>query len=763
MIRCSLALLAGAIAAQLTSFGPSAYPLDRLFLLCLVVRLVLGRREAALFGAGVLLYLAQAFTLLESHLSQAYAGDSIVTQVRVLGFPETQNGATRFFAAVDDSRNLPRKLWLHWRAPPVSVRGGDVWELVVRLREPRGRANPGGFDVEGWLFREGAGAMGSVVPHPRNRLLASAKGGPWLELRHYLAARIDRVLGKSDAAGVLRAITVGSRDGLSDALWERYARTGTTHLMAISGLHIGLAALAAYSIAMLGFAVCRLRKENHRLALCVSLLAAGVYVGVSGSGIPALRAFLMLLFVVLAVVRRRPASPLAGLALAAAWVVLLAPADSGSAGFVLSYTAVLLLLWRARLSRPYERPGDWRRFVGVAVSARLQCTLLLGLLPATVLLFERYAPAAPFVNLLVVPVFSLLIVPLALLGLLLDGPSALLGEALLRAAALAVELVDRLLSRQLWPAGEMRSSLGVAGAGCLLLVATWAWLPRGFPGRHVCWPALAAILTWQPARPPAGCADVAFLDVGQGQAVVVETRHTVLLYDTGPVYPSGGSAMQSVVLPYLRHRGIRALDVTVVSHADSDHSGGLKALAEALPVGRLLAGEPLGAYRRGGELCHRARPWQRDGVHFRFLPVTFAGGLRRGNDASCVLEIAAGQRRMLLTGDIERSAERLLLEGSMLRSVNVVSVPHHGSSTSSSPGFVAAVDADIAIASAGYANRWGFPLPEVAGLWENAGAEVLSTGDAGAISVRLCPEGAAPLALAFRDRRRRVWHLPRGR
>ena len=760
MVRCSLALLAGAIAAQLTSFAPFAYPLDRLFLACLFVRLAFGRREGALFGAGVLLYLTQALIFLESRLSPAYAGDSIVTQVRVLGFPETRNAATRFFARVEDERSLPRKLWLHWQAPPVKVRGGDVWELVVRLKPPRGRANPGGFDVEGWLFREATGATGSVVRHPRNRLLASAGGGAWLGLRHYLAARIVRVLGETEAAGVLRAITVGSRDGLSDALWERYARTGTTHLMAISGLHVGLAALAAYSAAMFAFAVCRLRSENHRLALCVSLLAAGVYVGVSGSGIPALRAFVMLLFVVLAVVLRRPPSPLAALAVGAASVVLFAPANVGSAGFVLSYMAVLLLLWRARQSRAYGRHSASRRLLSLAVSVRMQWVLLFGLLPATVLLFGRYAPAAPLVNLLVVPLFSLLIVPAALLGLLLDGPFVSLGNALLHAAALAVGLVDGLLAQRLWPTGDLPSKLGFAGSACLWLTAAWAWLPRGFPGCHVSWPALAAIVVWQPERPSAGCAGVTFLDVGQGQAVVVETRHTVLLYDTGPAYPSGGSAMQSVVLPYLRYRGIRALDVTVVSHADSDHSGGLSALADALPVGRLLAGEPLGAYPRDGERCHGVRPWRRDGVRFRFLPVSSAGGPRHGNDASCVLEIAAGQRRLLLTGDIERSAEALLLESSSLRPAHIVSMPHHGSGTSSSSAFVAAIDAEFAIASAGHANRWGFPLPEVTNRWENAGTRVLSTGDAGAISLRLCPEGAAPRPVAYRDRRRRIWHLP---
>ena len=673
MVRCSLALLAGAIAAQLTSFAPFAYPLDRLFLACLFVRLVLGRREAALFGAGVVLYLTQALLLLESRLSPAYAADSIVTRVRVLGFPETRNTAARFFALVEDERGLPRKLWLHWQAPPVEVRGGDVWELVVRLRPPRGRANPGGFDVEGWLFREGAGAMGSVVRHPRNRLMASGRGGAWLGLRHYLAARIVRVLGETEAAGVLRAITVGSRDGLSDALWERYARTGTTHLMAISGLHIGLAALAAYSAAMFAFAVCRLRSDNHRLALCVSLLAAGVY--------------------------------------------------------------------------------------SLAVSVRTQWVLLLGLLPATVLLFERYAPAAPLVNLLVVPAFSLLIVPAALLGLLLDGPLAPLGNALLHAAALALGVVDGLLAQRLWPAGEMPSRLGLAGSACLWLTAAWAWLPRGFPGCHLSWPALAALLVWQPGRPPDGCVEVTFLDVGQGQAVVVETRRTNLLYDTGPAYPSAGSAMQSVVLPYLRHRGIRALDVTVVSHADSDHSGGLTALAGALPTGRLLAGEPLDAYPHGGERCHDVRPWRRDGIRFRFLPIPSVNGPRRGNNASCVLEIAAGRRRLLLTGDIERPAEAMLLEGAALRRADVVSVPHHGSGTSSSSAFVVAVDADIAIASAGHANRWGFPLPEVTRRWQNAGTRVLSTGDTGAISLSLCPEGAAPRPSAYRDRRRRVWHL----
>ncbi|MEO1244524.1 MAG: DNA internalization-related competence protein ComEC/Rec2 [Pseudomonadota bacterium] len=757
MRSCSLAFLAGAIAAQLTSFAASAYPLDRLFLGSLAVRLLLGRRTAVCFGLGVSLYLIHAFVLIDARLDPEYANDAIVTQVRVLGFPVTRDGVARFFAVVETDPRLPGKLWLRWQAPPVAVRGGDVWELVIRPRVPRGAANPGGFDVEAWLFREGVGATGHVAAHPRNRLLGSGQGGGLLALRQRLAARLARVAKDPATAAVLTAITVGARDGLSEAQWERYARTGASHLMAISGLHIGLAAVAAYGAVLLLLAAFRIRRGNHRLALCGSLLVAGAYVLVSGAGIPAVRAFVMLFVASFASLTLRPLSPFSGLAIAAVLLMAVQPIASGDAGFVLSFSAVLLLLWLARQSRRYAAGGTararWAAAFGFLV--RMQWVLLFGLLPATALLFERYAPAAPLVNLLIVPVFSLLIVPSSLLGLLLDGALAPAGDLLLRLASACVRAVEWLLARSVWPVGELSAELGLTGTLCLLLASVWAWLPRGCPGRALSWPALAALVLWQPERPPAGCARVAVLDVGQGQSVVVETRHTTLLYDTGPAYPGGGSAMQNVVLPYLRYRGIAALDVTVISHADIDHSGGLPALLAALPAGRLLSGEPLQQGIRRAELCHAVRPWRRDGVNFAFVATA---ALREGNNASCVLEIAAGKRRLLLAGDIERAVETELVAAGVLRQAAVVSIPHHGSRTSSSTAFVASVAAGTAIASAGHGNRWGFPKPDVVRRWQAAGTRVLSTGDVGAVGFSLCAHGAPPVPSGYRERHRRVWH-----
>lgn len=715
-------------------------------------------RIAAAFATGIGLYLVHAAVAIDARVDREYTGDNILTQVRVLGFPSHGENGTRFVATAVEDRRLPAKFRLVWREPRALPRGGDVWQLVIRLKRPRGAMNPGGFDSEAWLLRERIGGTGYVIDSPRNRLLATGEGGRLLALRQRLDQRISRVVTDQSAAAVLKAISIGTRHELSDDQWERYAVSGTSHLMAISGLHIGLAAIASYGLAMILMTLIRLRRRNHILALAVAVLVAGIYTLVSGAGIPAVRAFIMLAIGSIALLRTSATTGAAVWAAALLVVTTLDPLAAGNAGYVLSFGAVACLLWLGRHREvAVNGPVAYRLFWRLGPLLRMQAVLLLGLLPATVAIFDRFAPAAPAINLVAVPLFSVLVVPATLAGLILDGPLGALGDALLGLAAKAVGGLDDILAADVWPSGRAPGGLGIAGGISVLGAIAWAFLPRGWPGRWLSVPALMALLMWQPARPAAGCVSIAVLDVGQGQAIVVETATYTLVYDTGPAWPGGRSAAANTLLPYLAYRGIERIDTTVVSHADLDHAGGLAALAEAMPLGRLLAGESLEHLGFGAELCHGARPWQRDGIRFAFVSVRI--GEQVGNDASCVLEISAGPYRALLTGDIERPVETLLVRRGVLRKASVVTMPHHGSQTSSSTAFVTAVDADVAIASAGWENRWGFPKQDIVERWTRHGTTVLSTSTYGAIGVEICQDGPSTPRLE-RTARRRIWHGP---
>jgi len=759
MWKSSLAALAGAAAAQLTSFVPVEYALDRVFLACLVAQLVFGRAVGAGFGIGAFAFWLAALAVLDDRLEPAFAGDNILTRIEVVGFPAKRDGMVQMLARPLAGPRLPGRIRLGWRLPPATPRAGDVWEVVVRLRVPRGAANPGGNDAEAWLFRERVGATGYVVESPRNRLLEAEAGGALLRLRRAIAVRIERRVDSDPVAAVLIAITVGARHRLSDEQWQRYARTGTSHLMAISGLHVGLAATASYVLTSLLLLAGRYRGHNRRVAFGAAVAVASVYTLLSGFGVPAVRALVMLSVGALAWSRARAIGSFDAWALALVAVVFAAPLRIGSAGFLLSFAAVLLLLWSARQSGiRYETAAIRRRVAAAAVLVRLQFVLLLGLLPLVLVLFDRVAPAAPMVNLVVVPLFSIVTVPAALAGVALGGPLAPLGDTLLGIAGWTVAVSEAFIAGPTWPDGGMGQQFGAKGIACALMAAAWAILPRGWPGRWLSLPAVLAIVAWQPERVPAGCFRVTVLDVGQGQAIVVETHGSSLLYDTGPGWPGGRDAMGAIVLPYLRYRGIEALAATVVSHSDLDHAGGLETLRAALPAGRILAGEPIDAVGISAVNCHAVRPWRRDGVRFAFLSAPAAERLE-GNNRSCVLEISHGTSRVLLPGDIERPVEAALADAGVLRPATVVSIPHHGSRTSSSTAFIDATRPALAVASAAYGNRWGFPKPDIVRRWESYGAAVHATAATGAVVLTLC-KGRQPIVHLERPSRQRLWHSP---
>ncbi|MDH3440741.1 MAG: DNA internalization-related competence protein ComEC/Rec2, partial [Gammaproteobacteria bacterium] len=540
--------------------------------------------------------------------------------------------------------------------------------------------------------------------------------------------------------------------------WDAYAATGTSHLMAISGLHIGLAASALFLLAWGVSSALPGRRNCRDHALVAALLAAVAYAAMSGFAVPARRACVMVFLAAFVTLRRREISPSILLAMTAAIVFLADPLTLLTPGFKMSFAAVAVLFVIANrhlvipLSGPLAKPC-----AGLLRLSQVQLGLLAGLLPLTVALFERFSAIAPFVNILVLPVFNFVTVPFSIAGALLDGPLSPVGDQFLKAAHQSIELVLAIVSfaaKNDWL--SFRTAVPVSWF-VLLLPLLQILLPAGWPGRRLVLLAVLAIVTARPKPLPSDCFDYHVLDVGQGLAVVVQTREHALLFDTGPSFQSGNNTAEMVVNPFLQHAGIDRLDVIVVSHGDLDHAGGIQAMIRSTTVGRVLTGEYLPSLGIAQKPCFAGQTWQWDGIDFRVLHPRVATAWQR-NNASCVIEISAGKHRLLLTGDIESPVEILLQHRQKFRQSHAVVVPHHGSRTSSSAALVDGTAPAVAIVSASRTNRWGFPREDVVTRWQVAGARVVNTGQAGAISQQLCRDRPPGSLKTARSVHRRYWH-----
>lgn len=760
MIRACLYLLAGNYALQLSSFTPDSDLLAALLVASIVCFFVGKFDTLLLFVAGAALFLLAAFDVIDSRIDPRFAGDSIVTTVRVADFPK-QNGPTvSLVAETRDDFHVPRRLRLSWHEPPVAIRLGDVWQLELRLRRPRGGSNPGAFDYEAWLFHERIGAVGYVVSGSRNRLLRSGELTVTERIRQRVVDRVTAHADIAGAAGVLAAISVGARHLITADEWQRYATTGTSHLMAISGLHVGLAAAGGYFLALLGAAVFFRRGNQHLVATAAAMLIAAGYAALSGLAIPAQRAALMIGLAAIAVLRRRQVRPLVVIATVCIGILVASPLATMAPGFKLSFAAVMALIWMSQQYRGRTQAG-WlsRSWQASRQLGAVQGMLLFGLAPLTVIIFDRIAFAAPLVNLIAVPVFSAVTVPFTLAGIVLDGALQPVGDRALLIAAMSLEGIGWLIARAAeLPGADYATPRIAPAAWCLVaLPAAWVLLPPGWPGRRIAVLALVALVLYQPQRPPPGCTEVDVLDVGQGLAIVVTTRRYAVVFDTGPAYRSGGSAAAAVLLPVLQYRGITRIDKLVVSHGDLDHAGGVQAVTGNLDVVDMRMGEPVAEMSATAKRCIAGDGWDYDGAQFEFLHPR-PGSQHAGNDASCVLMITTGAHSVLLTGDIERPVEEELVRSGRVPRVDAVVVPHHGSSTSSSLPFVTALSPSLAVVSAGHGNRWGFPKAEVVRRWQGVGAEVLATSRSGAITIRLCDKGGVVSVTPQRTAQRRIWH-----
>lgn len=518
-------------------------------------------------------------------------------------------------------------------------------------------------------------------------------------------------------------------------------------IISISGLHVTLVSgLVAWLVAFGWRRVpsLALRLPARKAAAVAAILAALGYTLIAGFGVPAQRTFWMVTIVAAALWSGEIASPGRTLALALAVIVGFDPWAMLAPGLWLSFGAVLLIFYG---SVGWSAPGS-----GVAQWGRVQWGITIGLAPAALLLFGQVSVAGPIANAVAIPLVSVVVTPLALLAAILPL------DFLLQLSAWLVEWLLQFLE---WcaalPGAQWQQHVPALWTVLVALAgAAWLLAPRGVPWRAGGLALMAPAFCLAPAAPAPGEAWITALDVGQGLAVLVRTHARTLLYDAGPAWAPEADSGLRVVVPAMRGEGLERLDLLVLSHEDSDHIGGALSVLESLEVDAMAsslgAGHPLRALVAAPRRCAAGEAWQWDGVRFEFLSPAWSGYAKR-NDLSCVLRIAAEGGSVLLTGDIERTAEKTLLSSSVKS--DVMLIPHHGSRTSSTPEFIAAVAPRWAVVAAGYRNRFGHPNGEVLERYRSAGVQVARTDLEGAIAIRLSPQGVS--VEGERARRGRYW------
>lgn len=744
----------------------------------------------AAFACGAGFYHAawQAGQRLAVSLPDEWQGRDIEVVGVVAELPRRHERGLRFNFDVEQTltpqAGVPQRIYLSTyaddKAAPLELKAGERWRLTLRLKQPHGTANPHGFNFELWALERNLRATGYVHPKGNNKRLDKLADGLGYRIETWREAvrdKFDATLSGAPYAGVLSALAIGDQNSIPPPQWQVFTRTGVNHLMSISGLHITMLASLAFAIAYWLWrrsARLTLLLPARKAAALAALLTAIGYALVSGFAVPAQRTVYMVGAVAAALWLNRNFSLGQILSIALLGVLIPDPWAVVSAGFWLSFGAVALILYVTahRIGRSH-----W-----LMEYATVQWAMLVGLTPLLLGLFQQVSLVSPVANAVAIPLVSLVVVPLALLGAVLPV------EAPLWLAHLAIDGVMHFLEwlnalpQAVWTQ-HAPPAWSIAAA---MLGALWMLLPRGFPARWLGVLLLLPMFLNKPGPPAQGALRLIVFDVGQGLAVAAQTRNHALLYDAGPDFSGEADSGNRILVPVLRALGIAGLDGLILSHDDSDHTGGTASIMQAMPVGWVSSSLPIDSLKtvwaelvearspfytlRANELqtaiaqvenrrCHDGASWNWDGVQFEMLhPASGDSNAKKphDNDRSCVLRIGIGEHSVLLAGDIEKASEtRLLSEHGDKLYTSLLVVPHHGSRSSSSYDFVAATLPDYAVFTAGYRNHFGHPKEEVLQRYADSGAELLRSDEDGAILVEMDAYG---LKLErYRKTHRRYW------
>lgn len=727
-------------------------------------------------------------------LPHAWEQKTIAIEGVVASVPEQTERGVRFRFNVEkiltQNAVVPRHISLNqYIATPVSqeketiefdeetqftaFHAGERWLLNVRLKRPHGTQNPHGFDFEAWALGENIRATGNIKTKTGLKKLADFVWRPGYVveyLREKTKLRIERVLTNKPYSGVIQALVIGDDNQITANDWQVFLRTGTTHLMSISGLHITMLASLAFAFASV------LWRHNPRLALAIptrkaatfaGVLVAFIYALMAGFSVPTQRTFYMLLVFAAALWSGRQVAIAQVLAIALFVVVLLEPWAVNAPGFWLSFGAVAMLAYAfgARIGRTH-----WLK-----ATLKSQWAVTIGMLPLLLVLFNQASIISPIANAFAIPLISFVVTPLALLG------SFLPFDAPLNWAYKALEMGMWILNQlnNLPIATWQQHAPPVWTLLPALLGVVWLLLPRGFPLRWLGFLGFAPMLFILPARPLQGEMQVTVLDVGQGLSVVVQTAKHTFLYDAGPKFNAQSDAGSRIVVPYLRGAGISKLDGFMVSHNDIDHSGGMTSILTLMPVGWLdsslpedfavpksletsqLETAPLETAPLETMQCYAGQNWAWDGVDFEVLHPSMESYddiTLKDNERSCVLKITSASGSVLLTGDIEKNNELALVENlpDMLKS-DVLIVPHHGSKTSSTSAFIAAVSPSVSIFTPGYLNRYKHPTPEVLARYQATNSALYRSDKQGALILQFKDRNNIHIS-PWRQTYQRYWH-----
>lgn len=725
---------------------------------------------------GFLWAFLHATLILQDGIDSTVEEGTAVIEGQVVSLPENSDLKTRFEFRIDEihtqggiSNKAAIKARLSWYKPAIAMIPGDYWRLHVRLRKPYGFSNPGGFDYQRWLFQRQINATGYVVNKEKNQLLKEMSSAPLMTrissidyIRHLLRDLIQQIDMADSEKSFLLALGLGDRSQISTEQWQVLVKTGTNHLLAISGLHIGLAAWVCFMVGRWAWAFSVILPTYltcQRFAFFLSILGALVYAALAGFAIPTQRALIMLLIWVSAHFFRRKFAVSDVISLSLLAVLIIDPFAVMDPGFWLSFMAITLIAYGMTCRTHHDLPvwqGLWLKW------GQTQYVVALGLLPLLILWFQQYPLVGILANIIMIPYISLLIVPLTLCGIFLLIFAFPLGEYILQFAGQALAFC--------WPvfnylANTTFNLVHLASPTPLILMAgicgiSIILLPKGSPGRYLGIFWLLPLLFPPKELPQQGDFWFTQLDVGQGLSSVIQTKNHTMIYDTGDKFSERFNAGEVVLIPFLKQQQISAPDLLIISHGDRDHIGGAPVILENYPDIQVLTSVVDKIKHSRVEYCNRGISWHWDGVDFEILSpdssTDSSDNIFRGNNSSCVLKISNTWHAVLLTGDIEKQVESRLIDTIPHKlAAQVLVAPHHGSKTSSSEDFIDAVGAEIVIFPVGYRNRFGFPKQDIISRYEARQTKILNTALDGALLFRFIDQDMD--VISYRQQSLRFW------